>query len=83
VQPVFEAVCCENPFPARYFTETAFNEMVLKAMFTGVALNRIIGLQARMNAALRRMARDYRSQQTAAGRTIPADISQLIEDGCR
>ena len=33
ILPLFEAVACENPYPARYFPERNFNQMVLKAMF--------------------------------------------------
>ena len=44
VQTVFEAIACENPYPSRYFPEHNFNQMVLKAFFTGVAVKRIEGL---------------------------------------
>ena len=46
ILPLFEAVACENPYPARYFPERNFNQMVLKALFNGVALARIVGLAA-------------------------------------
>ena len=71
---LFEAVACENPYPAAYFSELHFNQMVLKAMFNSVALARIVGLPARRNAELTRMSNDYAAERTAAGRTVPPDI---------
>jgi hypothetical protein len=81
IQPVFEAIACENPFPARHFPEPNFNQMVLKALFTGVPLARILGLQDRVTAELERMARDFASERRAAGRPVPADIGRLIGAG--
>ena len=77
VQPVFEAIACENPFPARRFPELHFNQMVLKALFTDVRLARIVGLDARVTADLRRMAAAYASERRAAGRSVPVDIHRL------
>lgn len=74
ILPLFTAVACENPYPARYFPERNFNQMVLKALFNGVALARIDGLAARANAELARMATDYAAERRAAGRSIPPDI---------
>lgn len=74
IVPVFEALACENPYPAAYFPELNFNQMVLKAMFNNIALSRIVSLGARRNAELTRMARDYAAERTAAGRSVPADI---------
>jgi hypothetical protein len=78
VQPVFEAIACENPYPARYFAEPAFNQMALKAVFTGVALERIVGLRSRASEELARMAADYASERRAAGRPVPADLDLLM-----
>ena len=75
ILPLFESTACENPYPARYFPELNFNQMVLKAMFNGVALARIAGLSARRNAELSRMSADYAAERTAAGRSVPADIA--------
>lgn len=77
IQPVFEAIACENPFPARYFPELNFNQMVLKAVFTGVAIERIVGLEGRITPELRRMAADYASERRAAGRPVPPDLGRL------
>jgi hypothetical protein len=74
MQPVFEAIACENPYPSTCFPDLNFNQMVLKALFTGVALARIVGLSDRVTPELTRMADDYASERRAAGRTVPADI---------
>jgi len=80
ILPLFEAVACENPFPARHFPERNFNQMVLKALFNQVALSRIAGLAGRRNADLTRMAADYASERRAAGRTVPSDIGLAMTE---
>ena len=77
IQPLFEAIARENPYPARYFPELNFNQMVLKALFTGVALARVIGCDGRVTSELSRMAADYASERRAAGRSVPPDIGML------
>ncbi|MCZ6645632.1 MAG: EboA domain-containing protein [SAR324 cluster bacterium] len=72
--PVFEAIACENPYPLRVFPEANFNQLILKSLFNGIALERIVGLEARLNASLSRMSDDYVSEREAAGRTVPTDI---------
>jgi hypothetical protein len=74
VQQVFEAIACENPYPARYFPEHAFNQMVLKSFFTGTSVQRIEGLATRRSAELVRMAEAYASERRAAGRPVPVDL---------
>jgi hypothetical protein len=78
ILPLFESIACENPYPARWFPELNFNQMVLKALFNGVSLRRIVGLQARLNAELSRMAAAYASERRAAGRSVPSDISMAM-----
>jgi hypothetical protein len=78
IQPLFEAIACENPYPATHFPELNFNQMVLKALFIGVAVERIIGLDARVTPELVRMAEDYASERKAAGRSVPSDIWRLV-----
>ncbi len=72
---LFQAVACENPYPARYFPERNFNQLVMKALFNGVSLARIEGLAARANPELTRMAGDFADERRAAGRPVPADIA--------
>lgn len=80
VQTVFEAIACENSYPVRHFPELSFNQMVMKAIFIGVPLSRIVGLSTRIAPVLVRMAQDYVQERIAAGRPVPGDI-QLITSG--
>ena len=80
VLPIFEAVACENPFPARYLAAPAFNQMLLKALFLDVSLARIIGLDGRRTPELQRMARDHAAERRAAGRPVSDDLAHLAGD---
>lgn len=80
VVPVFEAIACENSYPRAHFPELHFNQMVIKALFLGVAVARIEGLDARMNPELVRMATDYAAERRAAGRPVPADLGRIAPD---
>jgi hypothetical protein len=77
VLPLFEAIACENPYPARCFSDDAFNQLALKAVFVGLALARIDGLDGRRSPELARMARAFASERVAAGRPIPTDLHLL------
>lgn len=79
VAPIFEALACENSYPADHFPDLNFNQMALKAAFVGVALSRIVGLSKRRTPDLARMARDYAAERRAAGRTVPSDLGLLEE----
>jgi hypothetical protein len=79
VLTVFEAISCENPYPLAYFEEPAWNQMVLKAVFCGVALSRIDGLEERTNSDLVRMATDFAAERRAAGRPVTDDLALLMK----
>ncbi|MDQ6733733.1 MAG: EboA domain-containing protein [Nitrospirota bacterium] len=78
LQPLFEAIACDNPYPSVYFPDRPMSHMVLKALSLGTALDRIVGLERRMTPDLARMAAAYVSEQRAAGRSIPADVWPLL-----
>jgi hypothetical protein len=79
VRDVFEAIACENSYPAEHFPDPAFNQLVLKAYFVGVPVARILGIERRRTPELRRMAADYASERRAAGRPVPADIHLAMQ----
>ena len=71
---VLAALTLDNPYPACFYSEQAFNQMVLKALFLGLAIERIEGIEQRANADLTRMCENYVVERQAAGRTVPTDI---------
>ena len=78
VQTVFEAIACENPYPSCYFPESNFNQLVLKAIFTCVSLQRIVGLSDRVTPALKSMVNDHIKERTAAGRPVHEDVALIM-----
>lgn len=75
---VFEAIACDNPFPASHFPDLGFNQMVMKAIFIEVPVARIEGIAGRRGAELVRMLEDYASERRAAGRSVPNDVTTLL-----
>ena len=78
VQTVFEAIACENSYPGCYFPESNFNQMVLKAIYTDVSLQRVVGLPDRISPTLKGMASDHIKERTAAGRPVHEDIALIL-----
>lgn len=70
---VFDSIALNNPFPAAHFTDAAWNQMVLKAIFIGRPLYRITGLDSRRNAELAAAISYLAHERWAAGRRIPAE----------
>ena len=67
---VLEAVICNNPFPAEQLGEAAWNQLVLKAIFTEKPVLEINGLLKRRNLNLARSLSDYAHERWAAHREV-------------
>ncbi len=78
MKSVFEAVAHRNPYPAEQLPEDAWNQMVLKALFVGTALDPIVGLDRRANPTLARMLGDYAHERWAAGRPVSAELWRCV-----
>ena len=75
---VFEAVVHRNPYPAEQLPESAWNQMVLKALFVGSALAPVVGLDRRANPALARMLGDYAHERWAASRPVSPELWRCV-----
>ncbi len=75
---VLEAIMCNNPYPAAWLPESAWNQLVLKAFFTEKPMDKIIGLTERANSALTTTLIDYIHERRAAGRVIHPYIWKCI-----
>lgn len=78
IAPVFEAIACGNPYPFDYFDESAWNQMVVKCVFSGLPIDSIVGLRERRNRELTAMLRDLVSERTVAGRATPEEVHRYI-----
>ncbi len=78
-KPLYAALAQYNPYPAKFFSDHEFNQLVLKGLFMGIAIAPIIGLLRRANRELSQMCEDYIDERAAAGRSIPADIWLALE----
>lgn len=70
IADVLEAIMCDNPYPAENLDEPAWNQLVLKAIFTEKPIHRIIGLDARANQSLADTLSDYAHERWAAHRRV-------------
>ncbi|MEO0687809.1 MAG: EboA family metabolite traffic protein [Cyanobacteria bacterium J06649_11] len=75
---VFNAVALNNPYPAKYLDNLAWNQMVLKALFVGSPLHLIQGLDKRANPDLARMLVDYASERWSAGRSVSPELWRCV-----
>ena len=78
IAAVFSAIAHHNPYPAEFFSEPQWNQMVLKALFIGVPLHPIEGLEVRANAQLARMLIDYARERTAAHRPVSPELWRCV-----
>ena len=74
MRAVFEAVAHRNPFPAEYFSQRAWNHMVLKTLFIDSVLHPIIGLDRRWNEELAQILIDYAHERWAADRPVAREL---------
>jgi hypothetical protein len=67
---VLESIMCDNPYPSEQLDEAAWNQLVLKAIFTEKRVNKINGLDERANENLAHTLSDYAHERWAAHRNV-------------
>ncbi|MCS3805629.1 hypothetical protein HNO92_003230 [Chromobacterium alkanivorans] len=79
VAGVFQALACDNAYPAQQFPDLNFNQLVLKALFTGAPARHIAGLERRWSPELEQMVAAYATERRAAGRSVSDDVVFLLQ----
>lgn len=67
---VLEAIMCNNPYPAKFLDEPAWNQLVLKAIFTDKPLLEIYHLKERSNQSLANSISGFAHERWAAHRNV-------------
>lgn len=75
---VFEKLALKNAYPSKYLSENAFNQLVIKTLFTERNILDIIGLKNRLNPELSRMAKELAKERLAAGRVLRKEVEILV-----
>jgi len=75
---VFDAIALHNPYPEKYFSELAWNQLVLKTIFNDKPIHFIEGLDNRSNEKLAVTLSDFAHERWAAGRTVPPQVWRLV-----
>ncbi|WP_020666600.1 EboA domain-containing protein [Amycolatopsis nigrescens] len=69
-----------GPFAQRHLAPHSWRHGVLKCLFVGVPLAAVAGLRERTDTELLRMVADYAAERKAAGREVPADAVELLQE---
>jgi hypothetical protein len=75
---VLEAIMYQNPYPQKNLDQSAWNQLVLKAFFTGKDVGKIQGIDSRANKELAYVISDYVHERRAAGRDINPALWRLV-----
>jgi muconolactone delta-isomerase len=75
---VFDAIALHNPYPEKYFSELAWNQLVLKTIFNDKPIHFIEGLDNRSNEKLALTLSDFAHERWAAGRSVPPQVWRLV-----
>lgn len=76
---LFSAIALQNPYPAQHYDDRAFEQLVLKALFLGLDISHIDGLQQRLHRELSDKCMDLVRERLAADRSPPLSIWLAID----
>ena len=75
---LYEAAVCDNPYSSKHLPDLEFRKAVLKAIFIGLSVTRIIALTERADAELCASVLDYITEREAASRSVPAELWPIL-----
>jgi hypothetical protein len=75
---IFDAIAFQNRYPLQYFSELAWNQLVLKCIFNEKPIHQIEGLNERANQKLAHSVSDFAHERWAAGRNVPPQVWRLV-----
>lgn len=78
IADVLKSIMCNNPYPAENLTEPAWNQLVLKAIFTEKPMDEIIGVDERSNEKLAKTLCDYAHERWAAHRSVNPQLWRCV-----
>ncbi len=75
---VLQAIMCNNAYPADHLNESAWNQLVLKAIFTEKPVHLITGLDKRANITLAKALSYFAHERWAASRTFSPQLWRCV-----
>jgi hypothetical protein len=78
ITDVFNAVALRNPFPADFFDDDAWNQVILKSLFVGSPVYLIQGVDDRRNETLARTLVEYAHERWSAGREVSPELWRSV-----
>ncbi|WP_340102533.1 EboA domain-containing protein [Rhodohalobacter sp. 8-1] len=78
ITSIFNAVAHRNPYPADFFDDNAWNQVILKSLFMGSPIYLIQGVDERANEPLARILVEYAHERWSAGREVSPELWRSV-----